>query len=321
MQPIGEVNVAVIEGDAEVGDEARHVRQGPALHGNRLHLDHGLRRPLPILAQREADHLRAECTASVALRLVRVMEEADFQRNGSDSQVQLLLQGAVCPVPDVELAAIKTFSHMRRVEALGEALGVAPLRRDHDVVSRLIPKVVAELGHLLTSLPAFLHLERLGVEGNEPSALCFEAILGGATAHEGHDDLIRSAVGRVWQSRPHLLQDLSTWDGLVELRRPWIRLHVDDVHVARQNARSHEVAMGGPSTLSAAAGACVPSKVVQFVPWLLHVQAVDHLAEAGAARVHVHGGDVIRLLALIHLNSRDVQQLLPDPRLHRLERR
>ena len=49
----------------------------------------------------------------------------------------------ILEVPDVELVAILSFRDMAWIEALGEAIRIAPLRGDHDIVPQLIPKVLS----------------------------------------------------------------------------------------------------------------------------------------------------------------------------------
>eukprot|EP00438_Fugacium_kawagutii_P018049 Skav215130 [mRNA] locus=scaffold1164:48736:49275:+ [translate_table: standard] len=176
MKPVGKVQEAVVHGDQKVRDETRHMGQGPARHLNRIHFDHCLGDPFSFRILAEAYHFGAQSTASVAFGLVRVVHKAHFQRNGTSSHIKLLLQGAVRPIPNVELASIKSLAHMSRVEALCEAIRIAPLRGDHDIVPRLIPEVISKTC-LGLAFPSTFDLESLWIEGHETSSFGLEAIL------------------------------------------------------------------------------------------------------------------------------------------------
>mmetsp|Transcript_89633 Transcript_89633/g.124501 ORF Transcript_89633/g.124501 Transcript_89633/m.124501 type:complete len:288 (-) Transcript_89633:194-1057(-) len=129
MQPVGEIQEAVVQGNHEVGDESRHLWQSPSLlNWDGLNLNHGLADPFSILALREAHHLRAQRTSGVTLRLVGVMKETHLQRNGARSNIEFLLQCALGPIPDIKLATIEPVCNMGRVKALSETTWMSPFR-------------------------------------------------------------------------------------------------------------------------------------------------------------------------------------------------
>ena len=173
-------------------------------------------------------------------------------RSGPGSYVQLLLQGALGPVPDVELATITPLSDVSRVKALCEAAWIAPFRGDHHIVAWLVPEIIPKSlrGRWgVSSFPALLDFEGFGIERDEACAAGLEPILGRPTSHEGHDDLFWGAVRRVWQSHALLGQKLAPRDGLVDLRGTRVCPHVDDVDVAGQDAGSDEEGMCRPARL------------------------------------------------------------------------
>ena len=58
-----------------------------------------------------------------------------------------------------------TVGDMRGVEGALDGVWRAPLGADHDVVTRLVPEVVVELGDVL--LPRSCDLQRLAIDQNE----------------------------------------------------------------------------------------------------------------------------------------------------------
>lgn len=64
---------------------------------------------------------------------------------------------------------LRTFTYFSWIESFADFCRISPLCADHDVPSRLVPEVVAELRSFVISRPGRLHVEVLSVEQQETS--------------------------------------------------------------------------------------------------------------------------------------------------------
>ena len=119
----------------------------------------------------EAQYVGGESSSNVTFLCVRVMEEPQLERDQPISpEVDILDDLVGAPIPHVEVAAVFPILDVRRVEPLQEGLGLAPLATDHDVLSRLVPKVVAERRGVSRRFPVlWLDLESLSINQDKAS--------------------------------------------------------------------------------------------------------------------------------------------------------
>ena len=203
-------------------------------------------------------HVGAEGGADEAVRAVRVVVEADLQRDQAVlPEVDALGDLALLPVPEVQLPAVLALGHVLELEAGLEGVGGGPLAGDHHVVPRLVPEVVVELHAVGAALPAAGDVELL-VQQQEPAGAVALAV----AEHRDHDP-VRQAVDGVRRGQVGLLDDLFGLDHLVQLRRALLGC-VDDVDAARALARHDQVAARFV-LVAVARAAGVPAEVVQFV--------------------------------------------------------
>ncbi len=90
------------------------------------------------------EDIGVERAAHVALGGQRVVKEPDLQRHDAlHAQIDLLDHLSFLPVEHVQVGAVVALLHVGNVQTGLEGLGGAPLARDHHVVVRLVPVVVA----------------------------------------------------------------------------------------------------------------------------------------------------------------------------------
>ena len=174
------------------------------------------------------------------------------------------------PLDRLQLPAL-TFLDMRRVEPTLDALRTSPLSADHDVVSRLVPEVVAELGRVL--LPLALHLQRLGVDEREGALV----VAGCVAERADHDVAVGEAVGGVRHRAVERVVEHVRLDDREVSRRARLRSDVDEVNAVASERGQHKL-VPRLARVVMATGAGVPSGVVQLVADVRHGQAVDDLS-------------------------------------------
>ncbi len=155
VEPVGEVEEAVVHREDDVGDQAGD-RERPSLEVDALDGDDLLRRPAAVRALPVTDRAGERCAAEAALG-VRVVLPAHLERYQPVlAQVDGLLQRALGEVPEVETTPVAAGLDVCEVEALLVGVRLAELRGDEHVLPRLVPEVVVEPWCLATVLPAAL---------------------------------------------------------------------------------------------------------------------------------------------------------------------
>ena len=214
MQPVGEVQEAVVHRDHEVGDQPRD-RERPALLLDALDRDHVVGAVGAVLAV-EAPHRARQRGADEALVGVGVVQPAHLQRHQPRlAQLDRLLQRALAQVPEVHAAAVVALADVLGVEPRLVGAGRAELRGGEDVLARLVPEVVVEGRVRAAVLPAALDLERLRVDHREAAG----AVAVGVAEHADDDVLARHAVDGVRAGQARLLDELLGLDDRLE---PWL---------------------------------------------------------------------------------------------------
>ena len=313
MQPVREVQEAVVHRHDQVGDQAGH-RERPALLLDALDLDHLVGLPAAVRLM-PAPHRARQRGADVALRRGRVVEEAHLERDQPlVSEVDRLLDAALLEVPEVQVSPVLAGRHVVRVEARLVGLGDPELGRDHDVVPRLVPEVVVDPLVAAVGLPAPDHLERARVELCEAAAVASVLV----AEHADHDLVAGHAVHGVRARVPGLGHHLLGLDHLLDRRPAGIVGHVHDVDPRRAEPGNDQVRPVGPV---AGRAAPVPPVVVQLVADTRHRQLGDDPAVLRRVRIGAdHGQEVGPIHAGALVQAGDVQVLLVR-RLDRLVRR
>ena len=264
-----------------------------------LDLDHRIGRPRAVLAV-EAEHDAGQRRADEALLGVGVVLPADLERHEPLlAEVDRLLERPPLEIPEVDPLPVPAGADVGEVEARLVRVRLAELRRDEDVLARLVPEVVVERRPRAAVLPAALHLERLRVDDGEPPG----AVAVGVAEHRDDDVVAGHAVHgvrpRVAGRGDHLLR----LDHLLDPRPSRVVGDVDDVEPRRAEAGHDQVRAVGPV---AGGRAAIPAEVVQLVADVRHRQLVDDPAllrvddgeevRLGDARALVQAGEVEELL-------------------------
>ncbi len=314
MQPVREVQEAVVHRDDEVGDQARD-RDRPAGDLFRLDLDHLVSGPGAVLGMPVPDRA-GEGRRHEAAGAGRIVQATNLQRHQAlGAQVDRLEVTALLEVPDIQSLAVLPCVDVIELKAGLINLGRRPLTGDQDIEARLIPEVVHQRLRALLLLPAAQHLERLGVERREPA----RRIAVGIAQHAHHHDAAREAVRGVRPAVAGLPDDLLRLDHFGDLRLARIALHVQDVDPAGAGAGDHQVLPLHPMTLEGGT-AGLPAVVVQLISGIWHRGAVNDLAAGIRVRVHVHDGQEIRLIDPgLRVAGAHVDELLARS-LHSLQR-
>ncbi len=128
-----------------------------------------MRSPVALVSLVESVDISIESRADESFARARIVQEPDLERHHAfHSKVNLLDQGPLLPVVDVEVGAVVARSHVLDIQSFLEASGVSPLSADHDVMMRLVPKVVAKVSLVLGSFGvSSLDLKRLPVNHDE----------------------------------------------------------------------------------------------------------------------------------------------------------
>ena len=284
MQPVGEVQEAVVHRDDQVGDQPRHAAgQRPALELDVVDLDHRLGLEAAIRAV-EAGDLARERHAGEALLGLGVVQEAHLERHQPLlAEVQGLHEPPLGEIPEVQPLPVTAGADVVDVEAGLVGVRLTELRRDQHVLARLVPEVVAQLRRRAAVLPAALHLERARVEHGEATG----AIAVGVAEHADDDVVARHAVDRVRARVARLLDELLALDHLLDPRPPRVVGHVDDVDARGAKAGHDQVRAIRPVAGRAAA---VPAEVMQLVADVRHRRLVHDPAVLG-----IDDGEEVRL--------------------------
>ena len=305
MQPVGEIEEAVVHREDKVADHARH-RKRPAFERDAVDIDHRLGRPGAVRPVEVPHHTR-KCRSDEALLRLGIVLPAHLEGEKPVlTQVDGLLQPPVGKVPEMEVVPVAPRLDVREVEALLVGVRLAELARDEHVPAGLVPEVVVEGRRLAPVLPAALDLERLRVEHGEAAG----AVALGVAEH-GDDHVVAGhAVDRVRPRVAGLRDELFGLDHLLDPRRPRI---VGDVHDV--DPRGPETWHDQMRTVGTVAGrrAAVPAEVVQLVADVRHRRLVHDPSLLG-----VHDGEKVgRLDARAFVEAGEVEELLRR-RLQRL---
>ena len=226
MQPVREVQEAVVHRDNDVGDQPGHSsRKRPALELLVLDLDHRFGDETAVRAV-EAKDVARQCRADEALLRVGIVEPADLEREQPLlAEIQRLHQASFREIPEMEPAPVAAGGHVVDVEARLVGVRLAELRRGQHVLSWLIPEVVAEVGRRAALLPAPLHLEGPRVEDREAAGAAPVPI-----PEHAHDDVVaRHAMDRVGPRVTRPLEELLGLDHPLDVRAPRVVGDADDV--------------------------------------------------------------------------------------------
>ena len=147
MQPVREVEEAVVHRDDHVGDQPGHATgQRPALELLVLDLDHGLGLEAAVRAV-EADDVAGQGRPDEALVCLGVVQPAHLEGDEAGlAEVQGLLEPPLREVPEVQPLPVAARADVLDVEAGLVGVRLAELRRDERVLARLVPEVVVQLG-------------------------------------------------------------------------------------------------------------------------------------------------------------------------------
>ena len=298
MQPVREVDEAVVHRDDDVGDQARD-RERPAFELDALDRDGRIGGPRAVRPVPAPEHAR-ERGSHVALSAVRIVQRADLERDQPlVAEVDRLRQLALLEVPEMEAAAVAAGADVLEVEAGLVRVRLAELRRDERVLAREVPEVVVERRRRAAVLPPALDLERLRVEHGEAA----RAAAVGVAEHADDDVVARHAVHGVRARVAGLREELVRLDHLLDARAARIVGDVQHVDARRPEAGEDQVRAVGPVARRAAP---VPAEVVELVADVRHRRLVDDLPVLGVddgqkvrrvdARALVQAGEVEKLL-------------------------
>ena len=179
-----------------------------------------------------------------------------------------------------ENRCVLTFCDVCRVEAALDGVRTSPLRANHDVVSRLVPEVVAELARVF--LPLSFHLQRGRVDERKRAFV----VAAGVTKRAYHDVAVRQAVRRVRHRAVEGVVDDIRFDHGEVSRCAWLGADIDEVDaVATQRRKYESVARLARVVMTTGAG--VPTRMMQFVANIRHGQTMNDLNWKDKLKVNV----------------------------------
>ena len=298
VQPVREVQEAVVHRDDEVRDQPGH-RERPALELDGVDLDHLLRRVGASVAVEVPQRARQR-GADEALVGVGVVQPADFERHQPGlAQLERLLDAPLAQVPEVQAAAVAPGRDVVEVEAGLVGVRLAELGRDQHVLARLVPEVVVERRAIAAVLPAALDLERPSVQDGEAAG----AVAVRVAEHADHDVVAGHAVDGVRPREPGLADQLLRLDHVLDPRPAGVVADVDDVHRARIGSRGRSGASGRGRGRPSCSGSSRSDAV--------RPRRSASAARGDAAVLGIDDGEEVGLLdAGALVQARDVQELL-----------
>jgi hypothetical protein len=303
--PAGDVQVAIVDRQRDVGDERRHGAERlqdrrqlvglGRLGGDRddlLDAHPAVVAPAPQPHRRRQVGRRGD-DADKPVGLRRVVRRAQLEHHlVFRAEVDLLHVPAALEIPDVQPVAVLVTEQQLAHEPVLDHLRRAPLARDDGVVVEVPPEVVRELLRPAVVLPLALDREVVVVEQEDAAGTAALRV-----AERRDVDAVGTAVDGVGAAVARLARDLLGLDHLHELRGARVVLDVEDVDAGGAQPGHEQVAPLDVRVRRPRAQrrrARVPAEVVQLVAGVGHVEPADEIPVGLRARLEVEDGEGVR---------------------------
>jgi hypothetical protein len=144
------------------------------------------------------------------------------------SKINPLNEFSFFPVKDIEMSTKVSFFDIFKIKTFSHTPNVSPFGTDHNIMIRLVPKIVSKRGNIFDLVIGIgtTNLEGFAINENETTF----AIVIRTVGHTGnHDVSICQTMTSVWNGRSMFIEFLG-FDDMFQFRFFWVSIYIHDVN-------------------------------------------------------------------------------------------